>query len=324
MIQKIIVEISKWFIGVLFIFSGVVKLIDPLGTQYKLEEYFSTEVLNLPNLIPYSLGFALALILAEILLGISILIQFKTKRTLTLTLLLTLFFLFLTWYSAYYNKVNDCGCFGEVIKLTPWQTFYKNLIFLPLIILLISNQKLLKNNITKKHKRIIIASSSISLLLFSYYTIHNLPVADFSAYAVGKNIRKGMEYTNKYEIPPIHDFYLVSDSDDLTEPILNAPKAVLIIVNDLKKSSTINWNILSQFAKEAKQKGYLVYGISSSSSALVRYTNKIHQPNFEILFCDSTTVKTMLRNNAGVIVLNTATIIDKQSYNTIQKIKLTH
>ena len=109
MIQNFITQISRILVGALFIFSGFVKLIDPIGSKYKFQEYFSADVLNLEFLIPYALPFAILLIVAEILLGVMILIGYKPKFTVWSLFFLTLVFLFLTWYSAYYNKVTDCG-----------------------------------------------------------------------------------------------------------------------------------------------------------------------------------------------------------------------
>ena len=126
MILKGITQISRIVVGGLFIFSGFVKLVDPIGSQYKFQEYFSEPVLDIEFLIPYALLFAIVLIVSEILLGVMILIGYKPKFTVWSLFVISIIFLFLTWYSAFYDKVTDCGCFGDAIKLTPWETFYKN------------------------------------------------------------------------------------------------------------------------------------------------------------------------------------------------------
>ena len=110
MMLKLLVHLSRLFVGVMFIFSGFVKLVDPIGSQYKFEEYFGESVLNLEFLIPYALPFSIVLIIIEIMLGVSLLLGFKPKSTVGSLFALTTLFLFLTWYSAYYNKVTDCGC----------------------------------------------------------------------------------------------------------------------------------------------------------------------------------------------------------------------
>ena len=131
--MKILVQIARIIVGVLFIFSGFVKLVDPIGSQYKFEEYFSEGVLNLEFLIPYALPFAVFLIISEIVLGFALLVGWKAKFTVGSLKIMILVFLFLTWYSAYYDKVTDCGCFGDAIKLKPWETFYKDVILTLLI-----------------------------------------------------------------------------------------------------------------------------------------------------------------------------------------------
>ncbi|MEO9076189.1 MAG: MauE/DoxX family redox-associated membrane protein, partial [Gelidibacter sp.] len=120
--MKFIVAISRIFVGILFIISGFVKLNDPLGFSYKLQEYFGTDVLNLPFLEPYALGIAVMVVVFEVVLGIFLLIGYKPKFTVWSLLLMIIFFTFLTFYSAYFDKVKDCGCFGDAMPLTPWQS----------------------------------------------------------------------------------------------------------------------------------------------------------------------------------------------------------
>ena len=142
--MKFLTHIARLLVAATFIFSGFVKLIDPLGSAYKFQDYFAADVLNLEFLSPFALPFSILLILAEIMLGVTLLIGFKPKTTVWSLLLLTLVFLFLTWYSAYYDKVTDCGCFGDAVKLTPWETFYKNIILIGLIFVLLFTLKNIK------------------------------------------------------------------------------------------------------------------------------------------------------------------------------------
>ena len=107
---KIIVHLFRYFVGVLFIFSGLIKLNDPIGFSFKLEEYFGPTVFNLDFLIPIVLPMAIFIVILEVVLGIFLIIGFKKKFTLWSLLLMIIFFTFLTWYSAYFNKVTDCGC----------------------------------------------------------------------------------------------------------------------------------------------------------------------------------------------------------------------
>ena len=243
--MKLLVHISRILVGALFIFSGFVKLVDPIGSQFKFEEYFSQSVLDMEYLIPYALAFSIILILAEILLGVILLLGYKAKATLWSLLVLSGVFLFLTWYSAYYNKVTDCGCFGDAITLTPWETFYKNVILIVLIVFMLFKVKEVKNIFSTKVSKALILLSLFSFLYITYHVLLHLPIIDFRPYAVGKNIQEGMKYQDDGEIPKIHDFYLEDAQADLAPEILAKNKVILIIVHTLNKADTVSYTHLT-------------------------------------------------------------------------------
>ena len=139
--MKLLTFIARTFVGVLFIISGFIKLNDPIGFSYKLQEYFSSDVLNLPFLEPYALALAIFVVVFEVVLGVFLVIGYQPKFTLWSLLSMIVFFTFLTFYSAYFDKVKDCGCFGDALKLTPWESFTKDLVLLVLILLIFYGQK---------------------------------------------------------------------------------------------------------------------------------------------------------------------------------------
>ena len=141
--MKILYQIARLSVGVLFIFSGYVKLVDPIGFSYKLEEYFGPDVLGLEFLVPLALTLSVCIVIFELLLGVMLLLGVAKKFTLWSLLLMIVFFTFLTFYSAYFNKVTDCGCFGDAIPLDPWQSFYKDVILSVLILFLFFKSKYL-------------------------------------------------------------------------------------------------------------------------------------------------------------------------------------
>lgn len=194
--MKIIVGFSRIFVGILFIISGLIKLNDPIGFSYKLEEYFAENVLNIPFLIPYALVLAIFVVTLEVVLGILLLIGYKAKITVWSLLLLILFFTFLTFYSAYFNKVTDCGCFGDAIKLTPWESFIKDIVLLFFILILFFYKKYITPIFNPFVSSSITFISYTSCLFLAYYVLNHLPIKDFRAYKVGTNIIKGMQ------IPP--------------------------------------------------------------------------------------------------------------------------
>ena len=320
---KLLVHLSRIFVGAMFIFSGFVKLVDPIGSQYKFQEYFGESVLNLEFLIPFALPFSILLIIAEIMLGVMLLLGYKSKLTVWSLLGLTTLFLLLTWYSAYYNKVTDCGCFGDAIKLTPWETFWKNVILIGLILLLLIR---VKDNKEIFSKKITIALTLLSLISFSYITFHvlnHLPIIDFRAYAVGKNIPEGMEFPeDPNELPPVHDFMLEDTQNDLAPQILAMDKVMLVIVYNADKSDEEGFVAIRKVADKAISKGYNVYGVSASfEDDLILMQNKYNLP-FDFLFCDETTLKTMIRANPGIMTLSKGTVTGKWNWNDTDEIKL--
>lgn len=320
--MKLLVHISRILVGALFIFSGFVKLVDPIGSQFKFEEYFSQSVLDMEYLIPYALAFSIILILAEILLGVILLLGYKAKATLWSLLVLSGVFLFLTWYSAYYNKVTDCGCFGDAITLTPWETFYKNVILIVLIVFMLFKVKEVKNIFSAKVSKALILLSLFSFLYITYHVLLHLPIIDFRPYAVGKNIQEGMKYQDDGEIPKIHDFYLEDAQSDLAPEILEKEKVLLVIVYALEKADTNGFKSIKEIAAKAIAKGYSVYGASATFTDELLLAKEKYNLPFDFLFCDGTTLKTMIRANPGVMLLNKGTIKGKWNWSDIDKIEL--
>ena len=318
----ILVQIARVLVGALFIFSGFVKLVDPIGSQYKFEEYFSEGVLNMEFLIPFALIFSIVLIVAEILLGVMILIGYKPKFTVWSLFFLTLVFLFLTWYSAHYNKVTDCGCFGDAIKLTPWETFYKNVILIVLIILLLIKVNLIKPIFRGKIPKVITLVSLAGFMFIVQHVLTHLPIIDFRAYAIGKNISEGMEYKNDGKIPPVHDFMLEDSQNDLAPKILKMEKVMLVIASNLNKSEFEGFPEIKIIADKAIEKGYKVYGVSASFSDIIELTKNKFELPFEFLFCDETTLKTMIRANPGIIILNKGTVVQKKNWSDAEDLEL--
>jgi uncharacterized membrane protein YphA (DoxX/SURF4 family) len=318
----ILVQIVRILVGALFIFSGFVKLVDPIGSQYKFEEYFSEGVLNMEFLIPFALIFSIVLIVAEILLGVMILIGYKPKFTVWSLFFLTLVFLFLTWYSAHYNKVTDCGCFGDAVKLTPWETFYKNVILIALIIILLIKVKLIKLIFSGKIPKVITLVSLAGFMFIVQHVLIHLPIIDFRAYAIGKNISEGMKYKDDGKIPPVHDFMLEDSQNDLAPKILKMEKVMLVIASNLNKSEFEGFPEIKIIADKAIEKGYKVYGVSASFSDIIELTKNKFELPFEFLFCDETTLKTMIRANPGIIILNKGTVVQKKNWSDAEDLEL--
>lgn len=168
--MKGLLFISRVFAGSIFVVSGLVKANDTLGFSYKMEEYFSAEVLNMEFLVPFALAFAVLMCIAEIVIGLALISGLEVKITSWLALLLTIFFAFLTFYSAYFDKVNDCGCFGDAIKFTPWQSFIKDLVLMAFVLPVFMFRKSISAN-TKEQDRYYYIASLVFVSLFSLLSL---------------------------------------------------------------------------------------------------------------------------------------------------------
>ncbi len=190
--NKAVLNFCRIFVGILFIFSGLIKANDPLGFGYKLQEYF--EVFHMPFLSGMATGIAILLCVFEIVLGALLLFGFWRKQVTTGLLVVIIFFTFLTFVSAAFKVVTSCGCFGDAIPLTPWQSFSKDLVLLVMIVFLFRNRD--KINPVTNHAGWQSALFAIVLtfsLMFSQFTYSRLPILDFLPYKVGASLPELMK-----------------------------------------------------------------------------------------------------------------------------------
>jgi uncharacterized membrane protein YphA (DoxX/SURF4 family) len=184
-------KILRWSVGLLFIFSGLIKANDPLGLSYKMQEFF--EVWGIAFLDDYSLVFALCMNTLEIVAGIALLIKFPYKQTLWLLLGLIVFFTFLTGYALFSGKIKTCGCFGDCIPLTPKVSFIKDLVLMFAIIILLFNHKKVKSNLHKALGIFLLILSTGAVGYGQYYVLQHLPFVDCLPYKRGNDIQEQMK-----------------------------------------------------------------------------------------------------------------------------------
>lgn len=182
--------ILRILIALIFIASGFVKAVDVVGFSFKLEEYFSPAVFNMPFFEKIALPIAIIVVVLELVLGIFLLLKIRLKYTLIALIALCVFFGFLTFYSAYFNVVTDCGCFGDALKFTPWQSFVKDIVLLlGLIILWFLYRKDFQMPENRACLPGIIALVAMLIMAFiiTWGIIHE-PIIDFRDYKIGNNI----------------------------------------------------------------------------------------------------------------------------------------
>lgn len=404
--MKQISWISRILVGALFIVSGLIKANDAIGFSYKLEEYFI--VFGTDWLTNYALFLAAFICVLEIMLGVAVIFGTRMVTVAWLLLLMIVFFTFLTFYSAYFNKVTDCGCFGDALKLTPWQSFTKDVVLLFFVSIIFIDRKnihhknlksdainsgvaliliaffslyviqwdfpimfaagllfatmMLKQVLTFMPNTIVLGLSGLLSAYFSYYCLNHLPIKDFRPYAIGKNIIEGMQHPegapkdsvvmifqykkdgkqfefaadklpedlDQYEfvdridkvivkgyVPPIHDFKIVDvDDNDYTEMFLSKDQYVFMLVAyDFTKSDKEVQYKVNELAKACENRNMKFFGITSSSPAETDKLRHEYQNMFDYYFCDGTTLKTIIRSNPGLVMLQHGTVVDKWHFN---------
>ena len=182
--------ISRLIAGMVFVFSGFVKAVDPLGSTYKFTDYFNA--FHIGFLEPAALPLAILLSSIELVLGITLILGYRMRVAAWVLLLFMSFFTVLTFILALTNPVTDCGCFGDALILTNWETFFKNVILMIFVIIIFAG----RNKYDMLHGPLIewavVVMFFAGVAGFSFYNYIHLPLLDFRPYSVGKNISEGM------------------------------------------------------------------------------------------------------------------------------------
>lgn len=351
-------SVCRTLLGLVFVFSGFVKAVDPLGTTYKIEDYFTAFGSFFTVFIPLAEPLAWLLIGFEFLLGVCLLCNIRTRLTSWLALLMMLFMTPLTLYLALANPVSDCGCFGDAIVLSNWATFWKNVVLLGLVTVLLCTKRYIPQTFTWKAELGILCMAAGVLAGIMLWSRLHLPMLDFRPYKTGNNIPELMEYPEDaepdvYDItfvyardgveqeftlqdyprndsawvfvrqntrlvskgyePPIHDFTITGqDFEDLTYDILESEEpVVLVIMYDLAKTSRRQALKLNRLYEETLAAGHAFYALTGSGADEI--DRFCEETNAEYPFCntDPVTLKTIVRANPGVIVVQNGTVIEK-------------
>ena len=222
---RLIASISRILLGLVFIFSGVVKAIDPLGTVYKIEDYLKAFGGFFTELLPMAEVAAWALIILELLLGVCMVLNIRTQWTSWVSLLFYLVMTPLTLYIALTNPVSDCGCFGDAVVLTNWQTFWKNVVLIILAIVLVACRKHTRQLWSNWMELVLTVLTIVAAVAFMTWTRLHLPLKDFRPYKVGNHLPTLMEYPDDAE-PDVYEYSFVYEKDGVeqTFTLENYPK----------------------------------------------------------------------------------------------------
>lgn len=350
MFRKIIDQFSRYFVGGLLIFSGLIKLNDPIGTKIKMEEYFEVFTEDFGSFfhyfIPYALEIAFIVIVLEIVLGVAVLIFYRMKLTASVLLGLMLFFTFLTFYSAYFNKVTDCGCFGDFIKLTPWQSFWKDIVLMVFVLHLFWYRKTYTPALRTREGHAVVGAATVLSIFLGVYAIRHLPFIDFRAYRIGNNIPQQMippeqpifEYvflrkdngeeissekylmdTTLYKYQSIRqtnegrtkanitDYAVTSvEGDDATQLTFSGNKLIIVIQN-VEEASVANISDIVKLVKDLDGKVEVIAFTSASGEQFENFRHE-HQLAVPYYFVDGTVLKTVIRSNPGLTLWQDGTV----------------
>ena len=313
--MKVLVNFCRILLGLTFMFSGIVKAVDPMGTQIKLTDYLYA--FGMGDAILGSTLLILACILAgfEILIGSYLTVGAFRRGSSLLALLMMVFFTPFTLYLAIKNPVQDCGCFGDAVVLTNWQTFYKNLFLLALALLVFIKQKLVVPFIVERRQwwvTVIIVAVSVRFMVSN---IINLPALDFRPYKVGTDLREAIANRDM----TFADFSVMNDDfDDVTMDILqDSSYTFLLISSHLEDASESDLDLIDDVFDYCAIWGYNIVGLTASGTETIRQWTENAGADMRFLFCDEIPLQTIVRSNPGLVLLKNGVIINKWSHTNI-------
>jgi uncharacterized membrane protein YphA (DoxX/SURF4 family) len=348
---KMFLNVSRIFIGLVFIFSGFVKGIDPLGFTYRLEDYF--QAFGIPWAIPFALYLTIFLCTVEFLIGVSLLLNLWISWSAWWLLGFMIFFTCLTFFDAVYNLVPDCGCFGDAIKLTNLQTFLKNIILMIFVIPVFTGRKKFKNWAPDWAQKMFLLIFSLSFMGMSIYCYRHLPIIDFMGWKVGNKINVPatplkfyVTYKNKvtdeekeYLTPdyPWNDSVWMSQwvfksqrvvdpakgqalalrvedeyGADVSASIVDNPDLQFILVAyDLGKTDTSAFHRILPFYKNATKEGYSFICLTCTLPGDIKKFRIDNGTGFSFYNADDVVLKTMIRSNPGLILIRNGIVLAK-------------
>ncbi|MBN2173532.1 MAG: DoxX family protein [Bacteroidales bacterium] len=350
-----IVTICRVIIGLLFIFSGTVKGIDPVGTAYRIEDYFIAYGTDWAN----SLAMPLSVLLnaTEFIIGVMLLFNIKMKLTSWLVMLMMAVFTFVTINDALYNPVPDCGCFGDAIILSNWQTLYKNLVLDALVLVVFFTRNSSKRTFKPVVEWAIFLVFGLAFIFFEIYNIRHLPVVDFRNWKVGnkmvvenplplkyylkyRNKETGEEkeyispdypyhdsvWLSKWEFvsqrienpnPKLHDLYIENlDGIDVTEQVIQNTDLQFILVSyDLKEGNWEKIDDVRQFIKSCDEDDHSFVVLTASFREDIDEFEQGHALNTDYCHADDIVLMSMIRSNPGLILMRDGVVLGKWHYN---------
>ncbi len=360
--KKVVAEISRLLIGVVFIFSGIVKAVDPAGGAIKIGDYLMA--FGFTWLSSFDLLLTFCLSAAEFTLGVCMLLGVYRRYSSFFVLVFMLFMTPLTLYLALFNPVSDCGCFGDAIVLTNWETFFKNIVLLAAAVVAFIYNRYLCNFYTFKAYWFVTLFAYLSCIGFNYSNYSHLPIIDFRPFKVGANIpalvsipdnapadeyayyftyekngvKKEFSLENypaddstwtyvssrsdlikKGYVPPVPGFVLYdSTSVDITDEVLRIKGPMFwLVIPSIEKADDKNIDAINNVFDFAQEHGYPFYCLTGSSrESMIDWENNTGS-EYSFITTDDVLLKTMIRANPGLILINDGVIRAKWNPNDL-------
>ncbi len=319
--RKVAVNICRLVLALTFIFSGFVKAVDPLGTQYKIHDYLMAW--GIGKMVPDFSTLATSVLLAatEFFLGICLLFAIRRRIVSKLVLLVMLVMTPLTLWLAIADPISDCGCFGDALVLTNWQTFWKNVILLGAAVVVWKWPLEMARLISRTNQWIVMNYSLVFILLFiAGKSLYTLPQFDFRPYHIGADIREGWMKMMEGEDSPYTDLFIeqVEDGEDLTEQILtDKGYTFLLIAPHLEQADDSRLDEINQMYEYSLDNGYPFYCLTASGEKAIEKWRDLTGAEYPFCHTDDITLKTIIRSNPGLVLLKDGKVIRKWSHNNL-------
>lgn len=307
---------SRLFVGVLFTISGLIKVNDIRGFAYKLDEYF--EVFHRHSGIPFhelfgpwSVALAGGIAVFETALALFLLIGYARRFTAWSLLLMIIFFTFLTGYSAITKAVSDCGCFGDVIKFSPWQSFGKDVVLLFFIGYIFLKREEIRLWVSQKVAAPLAWGLTGLIAGMTLYFYRYLPAIDFLPYHVGQNLKRATTPDPRTGLPEITDYvptqYTDCQIDEMSGRVL---LLVALRLETLEEAQIARWKrLLEGLPSDVK-----VVGLTASAPEVRQKWGTAHGISVCFAPQDQTVLKAILRSSAGALYLQDGVIRHKWSW----------
>lgn len=322
--KKIAVNIARLVLAIVLILSGFVKAVDPLGTQYKITDYLGA--LHLGQYAPDIMTLGAAVLLSAIEFGLGICLLFAIRRRLVsrLTLLMMSIMTPLTLWLAVANPISDCGCFGDAVVLTNWQTFWKNVVLLALALIIRAWPLEMLRFISRSNQWIVINYSALFIIFVSGWSLYYLPYFDFRPYHVGTDLRQGWQQMLEGQESPYADFFIerTDNGEDITEEVLQDKGYTFLLVSPhLEQADDSQLDRINDLYEYADDRSYPFYCLTASGAKGIHRWQETTGAEYPFCQTDETVLRTIIRSNPGMLLLKDGKVIGKWSHNNLPVIE---